>query len=151
MATVTELKKQVLLENIPEALLEELAGLLKDVSLKADDVLYKENDDAEGIYLIRSGKVEVSKATADGWMQRLAIFSSGHYFGELSILVQRTHEANAKALEDSSLFLLTKEDFKRIEEENHELALGIIKQIAIITSRNLREMNRRFVNALINY
>jgi CRP/FNR family cyclic AMP-dependent transcriptional regulator len=151
MAETAELKKQILLENIPDALLESLTGVVKELSLKEGDVLYSENDEAKGIYMIRSGKIEVSKATEDGWKQRLAVFNAGHFFGELSIMVHRKHEAEARAIENSSLYLLTKEDFERIENENHELALGIIKQIAIVISNNLRDMNRRFVKALINY
>jgi CRP/FNR family cyclic AMP-dependent transcriptional regulator len=151
MAGTAELKKQILLENIPDTLLQDLAGMIKELSLKAGDVLYRENDEAKGIYMIRTGKMEVSKATEDGWKQRLAVFSSGHFFGELSIMVDRKHEAEAKATENTSLFFLAREDFEKIENENHELALGIIKQIAIVMSNNLRDMNRRFVKALINY
>jgi hypothetical protein len=47
--------------------------------------------------------------------------------------------------------LLPKEFFEKMETENVGLALHITKKIAIEMSKNLRKMNQRFLNALVNY
>jgi CRP-like cAMP-binding protein len=151
MTITSDLKRQTLFEDIGKEDIKYLAGIVKQVSLKKGDVLFKENDETKGIYLIRSGKIEISKVTPDGWKQTLAVLSSGHFFGELSIMENRRHEADAAAIENTELFLLSKEDFERLEKENALLALRIIKKIAIVMSKNLRRMNEKFLNALINY
>lgn len=151
MVKKEDLKKQILLEDVDKAGLEKISKLVKEVSFKKGAYIFKENEDTKGIYLIRSGKIEISKITPDGWKQTLAVLLPGHFFGELSIIEKRKHEANAVALELSSLFLLKKEDFEKIENEDYVLAAGILKKLIFAFSRNLRRMNERFINALINY
>lgn len=151
MITIDEMKKQALFEDISKTQLKQLAPAISEISLKKGAILFNEGDDTAGIYMIRSGKVEISKVTADGWKQTLAVFTPEHFFGELSIMENRRHEATAAAIEDSKLMLLSKADFERLEKENIELAMNIIKKIALIMSKNLRRMNDKFLKALVNY
>lgn len=151
MATISELKKQILLEDISDSELEKLSKVIKEVSLKQGEFLFKEGEDTKGIYMIRSGKIGINKVTPDGWKQTLAVLTSGSFFGELSIMEKRKHEANAAAIEKSELLKLSKEDFEKMEKDDISLALQIFKKIALIMSKNLRRMNEKFLNALINY
>jgi CRP/FNR family transcriptional regulator len=151
MVSAGELKKQVLFGDISGPDLERIAKVIREITLKKGDCFFKEGEDAKGIYLVKSGKVEVSKITADGWKQTLALFSEGHFFGELSILEKRKHEATAIALENTELLKLLKEDFEKMEKEDPALAFQIIKKMALVMSKNLRRMNEKFLNALVNY
>ncbi len=151
MITKSDLRKQVLIEDIAEPGLEKLTGILKELSLKKGDSLFKEGEETKGIYMVRSGKIEITKLTPDGWKQTLAVLTPGSFFGELSILEKRKHEANATAMENTELLKLTKEEFEKMEKEEVALASQIIKKVALIMSKNLRRMNEKFMNALINY
>ncbi|MBI4823288.1 MAG: cyclic nucleotide-binding domain-containing protein [Nitrospirae bacterium] len=151
MVSKTELRKQLLFEDFAESELEKLTSIVKELSLKKEGLLFKEGDDTKGIYMVRSGKIEINKVTPDGWKQTLAVLMPGNFFGELSILEKRKHEANAVALENTELFKLQKDDFEKIEKEDAYLASQIIKKIALIMSKNLRRMNEKFLSALINY
>jgi CRP-like cAMP-binding protein len=131
--------------------LDQLAPVITEISLKKGDILFNDGEDTKGIYLIRSGKIEISKLTADGWKQNLAILNPNQFFGELSVMEKRSHEATATAIDNTMLFLLPKEGFEQIEKEKTELALQITKKIALVLSKNLRNMNQKFLNALINY
>jgi CRP-like cAMP-binding protein len=145
------LKQQILLENIDMAGLDKISKIAKEVFVKKGEPLFKESDDTRGLWLIHSGKIEISKVTADGWRQTIVVLPQGHFFGELSILENRKHVAFATALEDTQLFLIPKEDFEKMMEEDCSLALCIVKRIAIAMSKNLRRMNDKFLSALISY
>jgi CRP-like cAMP-binding protein len=151
MIKVDVLKKQVLLQDIDTEGLKKMAKVVKKFSFKKGEQLFKEKDDTRGLWLVHSGKVEISRVTADGWRQTLAVFPAGHFFGELSIIENRRHVASATAIEDTELFLFPKEDFERLMEEDMALACSIIKRIAIVMSKNLRTMNDKFLSALISY
>jgi CRP-like cAMP-binding protein len=151
MVNVKELKRQVLFEDIDKNGLDQLAPVITEIALKKGDILFNDGDNTKGIYLIKSGKIEISKLTADGWKQNLAILNPNQFFGELSVMEKRNHEATATSIDNSSLFLLPKEGFEKIEKEKTELALQITKKIALVLSKNLRNMNQKFLNALINY
>lgn len=145
------LKQQVLLQDIDDAGLNKIAKIIKQVSIKKGEQLFKEQDETKGLWLILSGKIEISRVTADGWRQTLVVLSPGHFFGELSILENRKHVATAVALEDTELLLIPKEDFEKLMQEDCALALNIVKKIAIVMSKNLRRMNDKFLSALISY
>jgi CRP-like cAMP-binding protein len=151
MITTDILKQQVLLEGIDEAGLGKIARITKQVSVKKGDQLFKEKDETKGLWLIHSGKIEISRITADGWRQTLVVLPAGHFFGELSILENRKHVASATALEDSDLLLIPKEDFDDLVQKDCALALKLVIKLAIAMSKNLRRMNDKFLSALISY
>lgn len=145
------LKGQVLLEDLSETELNKAAGIIKKMAFKKREAIFKEKEDAKGIYLIYSGKIEISKITPDGWKQTLAILVPGNFFGELSLIEKRLHDATAVAVEDAEILLITKEDFERMENEDLLLASRIMKKLILVLSKNLRRMNEKFLNALISY
>jgi CRP/FNR family transcriptional regulator len=148
---IKTLKQQVLLHDLESAELNKMSKIVKKMTLKKGEQLFKEKDETRGLYLIHSGKVEISKLTSDGWRQTIAVLTPGHFFGELSILEKRRHEASAIAAEDTELFLIAKEDFEKLMEEDIKLACKITTKIAITMSKNLRRMNDKFLSALISY
>lgn len=151
MVSIEGLKRQVLFEDLDDESLGKIAQRLKVLNFKRGETLFKEGDEAKGIYLIHSGKIEVTKATPDGWTQTLAHFGPGNFCGELSIIENRSHEAKAIATENAIVYMLSVEEFQRIENEDLPLASKILKKLVLILSRNIRLMNERFLKALVNY
>ncbi len=151
MVPVEDLKKQVLFEDLDRESLEKVSRCLQLINFKKGETLFDEGDEAKGIYLINSGGIEITKATPDGWRQTLAHFGPGNFCGELSIIENRRHEARGVATENASIYLLSVEEFQRIEKEDLLLASKILKKLVLILSKNIRLMNERFLNALVNY
>jgi CRP-like cAMP-binding protein len=149
MVKVESLKQQFLSEDIEDRGLDEISRFAKEMSFKKGNQIFKEGDSPMGLYLITSGKVEISKITPDGWRQILATLGEGYFFGELSLLEGRRHMANAVVTEDAEILFIPKEEFERLLESS--LAHGIIKKITIILARNLRCMNDKFISTLITY
>lgn len=145
------LKEQLLFEDLSDIEINRIKALFTKIIFKKGEGIFREGDETRGIYLIVSGKVEIFKLTVDGWKQTLSILGKGGFFGELSIIEDRNHEANATALEDSELLLFSKEDFKRLETSDLELAVKILKKLVIVLSKNLRKMNEVFLKTLVSY
>lgn len=152
MPIKTELKKQILLSDLSDNEIEELSKKVIQESYPKGKNIFKEGDSTKGIYLIRKGKIEISKITPDGWKQTLAALKDGHFFGELSLIEdKKIHGADAVALENTEVFLIKKEDFKELEQSNPLLMYKIMKTIAKVASRNVHSMNERLVKLLISY
>jgi CRP/FNR family transcriptional regulator len=148
---IQSLKQQSLFSDIDSEGLEKLSKVVKKLSLKKGEQLFKEKDDTRGVFLLHSGKVEISRVTADGWRQTLTVVTPGDFFGELSILERRHHVASAVAVEDAELFLIPKEEFDRFMEQDTKLACYILKKIAMEMSKKLRRTTDKFLSALISY
>jgi CRP-like cAMP-binding protein len=145
------LKQQFLLEDLNNQELAEISKIIKKLRFKKGEQIFKEKDETKGLYLINSGKVEIAKVTPDGWKQTLAVFTKDHFFGELSILEKRKHEAFATAVENTEILFIGKKDFEKMETEVSSIAFKIMKKIALVMCKNLRRMNDKFMNALISY
>jgi CRP-like cAMP-binding protein len=106
--TLTELKKQRLFCDLDDA---ELALMAKKVQVEQypmGSAIFREGEPTRGLCLIRSGKIEVSKTTPDGWKQTLAVLKERHFFGELSVIEDRkNHSTNTTALETTELYRIT--------------------------------------------
>ncbi len=145
-------RKQKLFNELSDAELAVIEQKIVTEDFRAGQSIFKEGESTGGIYLIRSGKVEISKTTADGWKQPLAILSENHIFGELSIIENRqTHGADATAIEPTQVYRIKTEDFKALEKSDPNMMYKIIKTIARITSNNVHAMNERMMKQLISY
>ncbi len=73
------LKNVDFLSYLPEPTLDQLVRECKEVSLEPGDILFKENDLGETMYIILSGEVAISKENV-----QLGQKAKGDYFGEMA-------------------------------------------------------------------
>ncbi len=152
MAEKSELKKQILFSELTDAELGMIAPKIALESYAKGKTIFKEGELTKGIYLVKSGKVEISKNTADGWKQPLAILTEKHIFGELSVIEdKKTHGADATAIEATEVYRLKADDFKTLEKSDATMMYKIMKTIARIASRNVHAMNEKLMKLLISY
>ncbi|HWR72016.1 MAG TPA: cyclic nucleotide-binding domain-containing protein, partial [Nitrospirota bacterium] len=108
MVNKAELKKQMLFSELTDEELDMIAKKIADEQYSKGKPIFRAGEATKGIYLVKSGKVEISLLTADGWKQPLAVLSENQIFGELSVIEdKKTHGANATAIEDTAVFRIT--------------------------------------------
>ena len=145
MIKVEDLKKQVLLQGLTGEEYTKLAAILDLKYYDKDKNIFKEGDASEGIYLIKKGRVRISQSIPGERIRTLIIFREGNYFGDLSVLEKKAHNSTATALAESDLFLLRLEKLACRADENLLLSCHILRKLALIASKNLRQMNRKYL------
>jgi len=103
---------------------EELQTLTNNVEIKrfnAKTPLFKEGDSPDGLYLIRSGSVAVSK-NINGKEVILAYVSAGNYVGEIALLDNSARTATVTSVVLTEVIILKSDDFKVMIEKNPKLA-----------------------------
>ncbi|NVM24925.1 MAG: TIGR02266 family protein [Desulfobacterales bacterium] len=112
---------------------------------EAGDVILKEGSHGSGVYILSSGKVEISKVVQDKRVV-LDILGPGDMFGEMSYLDPAPRSATATALEDTVLELLDKnfldKEFNQISSDFREIISHLVKRLRK-TSENLVLSPRR--------
>jgi CRP/FNR family transcriptional regulator len=91
--------------------LEELAGLIKRIKYRAEEIIFQEGAPAFGFYLIFSGRVKLVKRTLGGKKQILKIVGPGGIIGKTTLFDKGVHIAYAKTLEDSEVGFIERGDF----------------------------------------
>lgn len=145
MITINDLKKQILLQGMEDSEYEKLASILEYRSYKKNATLFNEGDLSEGIFMIKKGRIKISKAIAGGRKRTIVIFSDGNFFGDLSALEKRPHSASATALTDAEVVLLRCLEFECFLKDDVALLVKILRRLALIASKNLRQMNEKFL------
>ncbi len=77
------------------------------------DVLVARGDEAEGLFLIASGHVEVIGEDDDGDMLRIAELGPGNVVGEISLVLRRPANATVRAATPAVALELTREQFQQ--------------------------------------
>ncbi|KJR41554.1 Crp/Fnr family transcriptional regulator [Candidatus Magnetoovum chiemensis] len=111
-----ELKKQTLFEGLTDDELEIVGENLTELKFKKGDSIFREEAPTSGIFLLKSGKVEIKRRlqldtktkmlimirnlssnevrhSVNGWEHVFANISAGEFFGELSIIENRKNTA----------------------------------------------------------
>ena len=141
-ALIEILRKIPFFEDVDYSLYD-LAGKVNLERYDKDSIIIKEGEEGTSLYLILSGKVLIYSMSAAGYEIAIQTLGPSDYFGEMSILDGSNRSAGAKALEDTIVFCLSRNDFLEFLNNNPQAALMIIETL----SKRLRQANAR-VNIL---
>ena len=111
---------------------------------KPGDVLFREGDGGEEMYIIQSGKVAIKKKVKDGSDAVLATLEKGDFFGEMSILERLPRAATAEVVEEGDLIVIGGETFGDMIKSNPEIAVRMLRKYSI----RLRETNKQLEQVL---
>ncbi len=148
---MSELQVQTLVRGLSAQELERLAPHITRMSFPKDTYVFREGQPCRGIYMLNTGRIEISKTTPDGWKQPLLILNRGNFMGEIALLEKTGHGSDALAIESAELFLIPKDTFDDMERQEPAIMLKIIKNIAVVCGLNIRRMNDKFIKVLVNY
>ncbi|MBW2731927.1 MAG: Crp/Fnr family transcriptional regulator [Deltaproteobacteria bacterium] len=95
----------------------------------ADTTLFQQGDFGSEMYVIQSGKVEISRRVGEREAV-LAVLPSGEFFGEMAIINSAPRSANARVVEDARLLVLDSATFGRMIRDNSEIAIRLIKKLS---------------------
>lgn len=98
-----------------------IAEHLTEQRFPAGALIYREGDPSESMSLIAQGTVEVFTSNLDGSELSLATFEPGHYFGEGGALSGYPRTASVRAVTDTMLYQISREDLVTSLVEHPEL------------------------------
>lgn len=108
-------------------------------------VIFREGDEGNTCYLLRTGAVVLTREHQDGRMVALAELRAGSIFGELAMFRGETRSATAEAAEPSTAVALLEADMQRLIRRNPDLALKLLAALAERVSRtNERLLQQSF-------
>src|SRR5512138_1989794 len=102
-----------------------------------------------GLYMIESGQVSILLESSDGSRLRLRKLGNGTFFGEMSIYTREPATAWVIADQPTSLYQLSADDLKRLEETAPQVASALHRFVATYMSERLAKMTNT-VQALMH-
>ena len=102
-----------------------LANLAAHVSLERyapDEVVVREGDPGERLYVIARGELDVLVGAEQ---QRVNVLGPGDYFGELALLNGGSRTATVRATQPTEVYGLDRADFLALLRDNPEIAAAV--------------------------
>jgi ATP:ADP antiporter, AAA family len=128
---LTVIEKVILLQDVdvfqqvPSDEISALALIATEKSCLQDDVIYREGEEADALYLVLSGAVKLHRGD-----HVIAEAPRGQAFGTWALLDDEPRLTSATAAENASLLKINKDDFTDLLADNVQIARGVIRTIA---------------------
>jgi CRP-like cAMP-binding protein len=107
-----------------------LRSSMDDSRLRRGEVLFREGDEGDQLYIVTEGKVKLGRTSADGRENLLAILGPGQMFGELSLFDPGPRSATVTAVTDTTFSSLSHADLLRWLDGRPAVARGLLTQLA---------------------
>ena len=114
----------------------------KRVTYEAGQVIFREGDPGNELFIIAKGTASASLRQAGGGDIRLVTFAPGTVFGELAVLDAGARSATVTADSELVCYALTGEDFASLSERAPAVAIKLLANLARRMSLRLRDANR---------
>ncbi|MEQ8514065.1 MAG: Crp/Fnr family transcriptional regulator, partial [Chromatocurvus sp.] len=127
-------------------------------SFPKNTVVIHENDPADSLFVIETGRVKVYCSDKNGKEFIMNTQGTGDYFGELALLDDSTRSASVRTVEKCTFCIVYKDDFNRVLDEHPNIARQLIRNLASrvrkltadVKSLALQDVYGRVANVLMD-
>jgi CRP-like cAMP-binding protein len=131
------IRKAPLFSALDDAAAHELRQSMVALKLNKGQVLFKEGQDGDRLFVVVHGKIKLGTTSADGRENLLSILGPGEMFGELSLFDPEPRTSTATAVTDAKLVSLAHEAVIGLVTTNPQTSLELLRRLA----QRLRKSN----------
>jgi len=99
-----------------------IAAITEEIELKPDEIIFKEGEIPDAMYVVSEGKVNLSRAG-----QEVMVAKQKEAFGTWALFDDEPRVATATTLEDTRLLQIDKEDFIDLLADHVAITQSILK------------------------
>ena len=136
--TLAFLREVRLFKNIAEPELGAVAASLRERNLKRGQVLVREGEPGEEMFVVLRGSMVISKAVTGRVEQVLARIGPGDFFGEMSLFDRSPRSATVQADSEASVLALDREAMRRLTEVSPRAAAAFFHALVQVFIERLR-------------
>ena len=127
-----------------------LAGVVEIRHLPARSHLIEEGTRDDSLHVLLAGALEVVKNAGVGEPASLAVLRPGDLAGEMSFVDGMRHETGLRALAESEVLSLRREDFEKLVANDSELVYKVMRAVVRAAHELMHRMNLQYIE-LSNY
>jgi len=133
-------------ELSPDSLVK-LGSCLKTAEFPPAEVIVREGAPGVSMYIVKSGIVEVRKKDpVTGIDFLVAQLSEGAAVGEMSLLTGKPRTATVTTVAPTTVFILTRADFRNLLTQHPEISLGLARILAERLEDATKQVGIEYVN-----
>ena len=150
MITIDSLKRVEILIGLSEEQLTRVASICRKKIFNSGDVIVREREASNEIYIIHAGSAEVDLAgtriTAETLAapgpQAIISMGQGQIFGEMALIDMGLRSATVRCTGDGTeLYVIRRDDFIQLCEQDTDIGYKVMRNLAADMSFKLRHRN----------
>jgi CRP/FNR family transcriptional regulator len=126
-------------DELPEAVLKDIANHTQLREYERGDVLFWESDSCAGMHIIESGSLKLYRISPQGRQYIISVMTEGATCNEVPAFDGGTNPVNVEALETSRVWMIESARLRELVVSNPEFALKILNKFG----QNLRNLVRK--------
>ena len=130
MPDTTLMSETILFAGLDDDALTRVVGAGRDLELRRGDVLFREGDDPDELFVVMSGRIAIANRSIDGRESMVALMEEGDLFGEMGLFDGRGRSAEARALESSVVTAVPYGPVRSLYEDDPALLWRVVAMLA---------------------
>ncbi|MEC9000903.1 MAG: Crp/Fnr family transcriptional regulator [Actinomycetota bacterium] len=130
MPDSTLFRETTLFAGLDDEALEAIVSSGQDLDLRRGDVLFREGDVPDELFVVVSGRIAIANKSIDGRESMVALMEEGDLFGEMGLFDGRGRSAEARALETSVATAVPYGPVRAVYEADPTLLWKVVDMLA---------------------
>lgn len=146
-STLAQILQQIpIFANLSAFELRFILPILHQRHYEAGELVFKEGEAGNGMYIIHTGMVQIFGTDVQGQKVSYAELTAPQFFGELSLVDGQPRSATAEAQEKSILYGFFKPDLLELIKIQPDLGSKILFNLTAILGERLRDTNAKVLS-----
>jgi len=139
------LENSKLFSALNAAELQQLSDGAMEETFSAEQTIFEEGADGNGLYIVKEGEVRISALVALNERQVLANVGAGDFFGEMAVLDRGPRSASAVAGKPTRVIFIPRENLLGLIEGSPRLAMNLVREFSL----RMRDFNRQYIREVL--
>ena len=124
------MSETILFAGLDDDALAKVVEAGRDLEMRRGDLLFREGDDPDELFVVVSGRIAIANKSIDGRESMVALMEEGDLFGEMGLFDGRGRSAEARALETSVVTAVPYGPVRNLYENNPALLWRVVAMLA---------------------
>ncbi len=124
------MSETILFAELDDDALAKVVEAGRDLEMRRGDLLFREGDDPDELFVVVSGRIAIANKSIDGRESMVALMEEGDLFGEMGLFDGRGRSAEARALETSVVTAVPYGPVRNLYENNPALLWRVVAMLA---------------------
>jgi CRP/FNR family transcriptional regulator, cyclic AMP receptor protein len=117
--------------DLPHSEVERLAQTTRMITCPRGKVVYRAGDSNEALFLLKTGRVQIVRESAEGKRLISAVLGPHTFFGEMALVGQRLpQDSTAEAVEEALICVLSRKDLERLVLQHPKVGLRFLEHVS---------------------
>jgi CRP-like cAMP-binding protein len=130
MPDTTLMSETILFAGLDDDALAKVVEAGRDLEMRRGDLLFREGDDPDELFVVVSGRIAIANKSIDGRESMVALMEEGDLFGEMGLFDGRGRSAEARALETSVVTAVPYGPVRNLYENDPALLWRVVAMLA---------------------